>query len=279
MTNPLLPSLENLSGHIAARLEREASLLSVAWKISGPVRHLVLDDLLPLDWARRIAVVFPEHARMRKYDSLKERKRIGVDMDAYNPILKDITFALQAPAVLRAVEKITGIATLNPDVNLYSSGLSSMGDGDYLNPHIDNSGNPLLGQYRRINALYYVSPDWDAARGGNLELWDGRRQNPLSLEPRFNRLILMNTNRTSFHSVNPIHGVGAKTRRCVSNYYFSPESPEGYDYFHVTSFRGRPEQPLRDAWLRFDAWSRGIYRMFRPRKASEVKHRYEGNSK
>jgi Rps23 Pro-64 3,4-dihydroxylase Tpa1-like proline 4-hydroxylase len=275
MTSPLHPSVENLSGHIAARLGRDADALSSAWNASRPVRHLIVDDLLPLEWARRIAVVFPARSRLRKYDSLKERKSIGVDMDAYDPILKDITFALQSPPVLRAVEKITGIAALNPDANLYSSGLSSMGEGDYLNPHIDNSGNPLLGQYRRINALYYVSPDWDAARGGNLELWDARRQNPVRLEPRFNRLILMNTNRTSFHSVNPIRGVGDRTRNCVSNYYFSPESPEGYDYSHVTSFRGRPEQPLRDAWLRFDAWARGIYRGIRPRRARDIKHKYE----
>ena len=270
-----LPSTQELSNHIASRLEGNVATLAAAWKTSAPVRHLVLDDLLPLAWATQIAEAFPPQSRLRKYDSLKERKSIGVDMDAYASILKDVTFALQSPQVLRAVEKITGIRELNPDANLYSSGLSSMGEGDYLNPHIDNSGNPLLGQYRRINALYYVSPDWNAARGGNLELWDGQRQNPIRLEPRFNRLILMNTNRTSFHSVNPIHGVGQATRNCVSNYYFSPESPEGYDYFHVTSFRGRPEQPVRDAWLCFDAWARGIYRKFKPRRAKDVKHRYE----
>jgi hypothetical protein len=149
-----------------------------------------------------------------------------------------------------------------------------MGAGDFLNPHIDNSGNPLLNQYRRINTLYYVSPDWEPAWGGQLELWDARRANPVAIAPRFNRLVLMNTNRTSYHSVNPIHDCGDKTRNCVSNYYFSPQSPEAFDYFHVTSFRGRPEQPLRDAWLRLDAWARGVYRKVRPRKAGEIKHRY-----
>jgi Rps23 Pro-64 3,4-dihydroxylase Tpa1-like proline 4-hydroxylase len=274
----MIPSASQLEDHVAERLERDVEALARAWQGSSPVLHLVLDDLLPVEWAARAASAFPPRNRMRRYDSAKERKSIGVDMDAYDPILKAITFALQSPRVLRAVEKITGIRELNPDANLYSSGLSSMGEGDFLNPHIDNSGNPLLGQYRRINALYYVSPDWDASRGGNLELWDARRQNPVRLEPRFNRLILMNTNRTSYHSVNPIRGVGEAARNCISNYYFSPESPEGYDYFHVTSFRGRPEQPLRDAWLRFDAWARGVYRTFKPRKAADVKHKYERES-
>ncbi|MCD6023416.1 MAG: 2OG-Fe(II) oxygenase superfamily protein [Fibrobacteria bacterium] len=276
MTRNASPSSSQIADHVALRLEREGDALARAWNASLPVRHLVLDDLLPPDWASAIASAFPAPERLRKYDSLKERKSIGVDMDAYDPVLKDVTFALQSPRVLRAVEKITGIRQLNPDANLYSSGLSSMEEGDFLNPHIDNSGNPLLGQYRRINALYYVTPGWEAARGGNLELWDARRENPVRIEPRFNRLVLMNTNRTSYHSVNPIRGANGRTRNCVSNYYFSPESPEGFDYFHVTSFRGRPEQPVRDAWLRFDAWARGVYRAFRPRKPEDVKHRYTG---
>lgn len=266
-----------LAESIASRLTRDSVALSAAWSGSGPVRHVVVDSVLPEETARAVAEAFPPHERLGRYDSLKERKSIGVDMDDYDPLLKEITFAFQDPRVLRAVQGITGIAELAPDANLYSSGLSSMGDGDYLNPHIDNSGNPLLGQYRRVNALYYVAPDWDPARGGNLELWDAKRAHPLLVEPRFNRLVLMNTNRTSFHSVDPIRGAGSLRRNCVSNYYFSSASPEGFDYFHVTGFRGRPEQPLRDVWLRLDAWLRGTYRKIRPRKASDVRHKYAEN--
>jgi hypothetical protein len=38
----------------------------------------------------------------------------------------------------------------------------------------------------------------------------------------------------------------------LSNYYFSQLSPENDDYFHVTSFRGRPEQRVRAFILRAD---------------------------
>jgi Rps23 Pro-64 3,4-dihydroxylase Tpa1-like proline 4-hydroxylase len=269
-----MPSIRDFTDAISARLEAEFQSLSEQWRKSLPVRHLIIDDLLPQDWANAIASDFPEMHRLRRYESLKERKGVGVDMDAYPSILKDITFAFQDPRVMELTAGITGISTLNPDQRLYSSGLSAMGEGDYLNPHIDNSGNPFLGQYRRINTLYYVSPGWNPAWGGSLELWDAQRANPISVESRFNRLVLMNTNRTSFHSVKPIQRCGSKTRNCVSNYYFSAESPEGYDYFHVTSFRGRPEQPLRDLYLRTDAWARGVYRKFKPRKAAEIKHRY-----
>jgi Rps23 Pro-64 3,4-dihydroxylase Tpa1-like proline 4-hydroxylase len=269
-----LPGQPELVSHIADRLRALQGGLAQQWQASGPVRHVYIDDFLPEPWARAIAGVMPPMSQLRRYDSLKERKGIGIDFDAYPPILKDITFAFQAPSVLAAAAAFSGITRLNPDEHLYSGGLSAMGEGDYLNPHIDNSGNPFLQQYRRINVLLYVTPGWNSDWGGNLELWDAHRANPIRLEPRFNRVIFMNTNRTSFHSVNPIHGCGALTRNCVSNYYFSPDSPEGYEYSHVTSFRGRPEQALRDLWLRFDAWGRGMYRRFRPRRAGSIRHRY-----
>jgi hypothetical protein len=42
-------------------------------------------------------------------------------------------------------------------------------------------------------------------------------------------------------------------RTCVSNYFFREQSLEAGDYFHATSFRGRPDQPARDLLLRADA--------------------------
>lgn len=53
----------------------------------------------------------------------------------------------------------------------------------------------------------------------------------------------METNKTSWHSVSKVKT--DRPRCCVSNYYFSETSPDGDKYFHVTSFSGRPEQPIR----------------------------------
>ena len=53
----------------------------------------------------------------------------------------------------------------------------------------------------------------------------------------------METTRSSWHSVSPV--VAETARCCISNYYFSQNSPVQADYFHVTSFTGRPEQYLR----------------------------------
>ncbi len=123
---------------------------------------------------------------------------------------------------------------------------------DFLNPHIDNSHDGDLRNFRVLNLLYYVSPGWALENGGNLELWDEGLANPVTIHSRFNRLVIMETNPRSWHSVSHVQVV--EPRMCVSNYYFSKESPTGRPYRNVTTFRGRPEDPLlQRVLLRADA--------------------------
>jgi len=59
------------------------------------------------------------------------------------------------------------------------------------------------------------------------------------LTSKFNRLVVMETNETSWHSVNKVL---VETPRCHgSNYFFRKQSPKvDMNYYHVTSFMGRP---------------------------------------
>lgn len=232
-----------LAAAIAARLDRDHEALARAWSDARPFRHVVVDDLLDADWARELATHFPTPAQMMLRSSLRERKRVGVSVDRYHPSIADALFAFQEPVVVAAVNRITGMAGAVADPTLYASGISVMGRGDFLNPHIDNSHDGDRRRYRVLNLLYYASPDWSLANGGNLELWDQAVRTPVAVESRFNRLVLMETHQTSWHSVNRVRVDGA--RRCVSNYYFSEQPPRGRPYQHVTTFTGRPEEPLK----------------------------------
>lgn len=150
-----------------------------------------------------------------------------------------------------------------PDEHLYAGGISLMGHGHFLNPHLDNSHDKDRNVYRVLNLLFYVTPDWEHGSGGNLELWDeGPKGQPREIVSKFNRLVLMVTHQKSWHSVNPVRATHA-SRCCVSNYYFSHTPVSEKEYFHVTSFRGRPEQPVRDVVLQGDAALRmGIRKVF-----------------
>jgi hypothetical protein len=70
--------------------------------------------------------------------------------------------------------------------------------------------------------------------------------------------VIMETNAKSFHSVNEI--VSPRERRCVSNYFFSPISPNTVEKEHVTYFRGRPEDLMSRILLRADSDLRSIIR-------------------
>ena len=151
-----------------------------------------------------------------------------------------MTNAFQSKEVISEIEKITGIYDLEGDPSLYAGGLSRMDKTHFLNPHIDNSHDANRKRYRRLNILFYVSPNIKESDGGNFELWDSQVRNPLKITSLFNRLVVMETTKTSWHSVDPV--LSNISSCCLSNYYFSKSSPTGEDYYHVTSFSGRPNQ-------------------------------------
>jgi Rps23 Pro-64 3,4-dihydroxylase Tpa1-like proline 4-hydroxylase len=267
-----------LARMIVERLEREADALARRFASpagGAPTRHLVIDDLLPERVAGSFYPCFPTPAVMRRLASFRERKYTFKQLDQVPPLLKDVTFAIQSPEVVAVVERITKIARQVPDPRLYAGGITLMAQGDFLNPHIDNSHDGERRLYRTLNLLYYVTPGWKPEYGGNLELWDDDVRSAITLPSLFNRLVIMETNRHSWHSVSPVAHDGR--RCCVSNYYFSARSPEGPDYFHVTSFSARPEQPVRRWIAAADNLARmGIRKIFRMGLGRRDEYRREG---
>lgn len=247
---------------IEKRLREEADRLREDFA-SHTVQSCYIDNLLPEDEARKINAAFPDKSTMMLKKSLRENKYVAAQMDKYDPILEEIIFAFQQPNVLNAVAEITGIQEMVPDTNLYAGGISLMAKDNFLNPHLDNSHDKDRQRYRVLNLLYYVTPDWSHENGGNLELWDnGPKEPQREITSHFNRLALMATHEKSWHSVSKVEV--DRSRCCVSNYYFSAKPLEDHNYFHVTSFRGRPEQPVRDLVLQGDiALRQGIRKVFK----------------
>jgi len=243
------------------------------WSRTGG-RYFLIDDLLSEALALDIFRRFPKPEEMMVKKSLREYKHVAAQMNKYEPLLEETVFAFQEQNVRDLIGDLVGMQGMLPDKRLYAGGISLMSKGQFLNPHLDNSHDNDRANYRVLNLLYYTSPNWAPADGGNLELWPGGpRGKPSQLDSKFNRLIVMATNRQSWHSVNRVQ-VEAN-RCCVSNYYFSPNSPEAEEYFHVTSFRGRPEQPLRDLVLRVDIGARSALRKLFPRGVVPTKHIYK----
>lgn len=241
---------------------------------TGRINSCFIDNLLPDYVAKEIYEAYPSPEEMALHKSMRENKRIAAQMDLYNPLLEEAVFAFQDQRIVKIVEEITGLKEMTPDEHLYAGGISLMATGNFLNPHLDNSHDNDRTNYRVLNLLYYVTPDWDIENGGNLELWDGGMdQAQRTVHSKYNRLVLMITNKTSIHSVSKV--ISSGKRCCVSNYYFSKKPAEASEYFHVTSFYGRPEEHIKNIFLRADAFLRQTIRKLTGKRIVETKHIYK----
>jgi hypothetical protein len=134
-----------------------------------------------------------------------------------------------------------------------------MAQNNYLHPHLDNSHDAQRERWRVLNLLYYVTPNWETPHGGHLEIWpEGPKKDPVVIESTYNRLVIMATHDTSWHSVNKV--TVNNSRCCISNYYFSDKPLHETDKFHITKFRGRPDDTFTNIILDLDAGLRTMIR-------------------
>ncbi len=263
-----------LADIILEKINDNKTRLTSEFLKAGRINSCYIDDLLPEAIAKEIYDSFPSPEEMAIHKSLRENKRIAAQMNLYKPLLEEAVYAFQDARIVKIVEEITNIKDMIPDEHLYAGGISLMACGNFLNPHLDNSHDNDRENYRVLNLLYYVTPDWEITNGGNLELWDnGMKQPQRTIHSKFNRLVLMITNKSSYHSVSKVVSEGK--RCCVSNYYFSKHPAENKDYFHVTSFYGRPEEPMKDILLKADSKVRNFIRKMTKKRITETKHIYK----
>ena len=241
---------------------------------SNEIGFLYIDNLLPEKLALKIYQKFPNKKDTVKRDSLRELKYTAFQMDKYDSILEEVIYTFQDNRIVNLLSDVCKIPNIYADEKLYAGGLSLMEKGNFLNPHLDNSHDKDKNRWRVLNLLYYVSADWQLDFGGNLEVWPkGLKHDPLIIESRFNRLVVMATHSNSWHSVNKVNT--DKTRFCISNYYFSDEPILNSDTFHVTTFRGRPKEKIKDFILQMDNKLRQSLRFLFKKGIRENPHQYK----
>lgn len=232
-------------------------------------RYFYLDNLLPKNIANDIANKFPKIEHMRLLNSYREKKYTSKNFKKFDKILEEVALGLQSKRVVEIIEKITNIKEQTGDLMFYAGGLSSMTYKNFLNPHIDNSHNFQQTHYRTLNLLYYITPNWTVEDGAHLELWDKDVKKNKTIESFFNRLVVMETNQISWHSVSKVNNQ-QKSRNCISNYYFSKKSPIGKDYTNVTSFNGRPNEFFKRVMCKIDNNLRQLIRIIKKKGFSKV---------
>ncbi|UAM97028.1 2OG-Fe(II) oxygenase [Polaribacter litorisediminis] len=260
---------------ICHQLEKNKEILKDQFlKSKESIGFFYLDDLLPEALALEIHSKFPELEKTVKRKSLREYKFTAYQMDAYDALLEEVIYAFQDKNVIELVAEICGLKQVFGDEFLYAGGLSLMKKDNFLNPHLDNSHDKERSRWRVLNLLYYVTPNWSLEHGGNLEIWPrGLKQPQTIIESKFNRLVVMTTHQKSWHSVSKVQKDAI--RCCVSNYYFSEEPLLKSDEFHITTFRGRSSEKVKDVLLQIDNSLRSGLRKIFKKGVRENPHQYK----
>ena len=188
--------------------DREA--LKQAFDSAQPFRHIVVEDFLDPSFALEVAGAFPsfEEARAQGFgfNFVNERNKVQIsDSSKFPGPVARLNDALASPDFLRDLEYITGIHDLEADPQLAGGGMHLTGPHGRLDVHVDFNFCNEAQTHRRLNILVYLNPDWDAAWGGAVELWDKNvKQCHHSVDPLLNRMVLFETSPISFHGVTPL---------------------------------------------------------------------------
>jgi Rps23 Pro-64 3,4-dihydroxylase Tpa1-like proline 4-hydroxylase len=260
---------------IQAKLTQEKEILKEQFRNSKKdIGFFYVDDLLPDNLVNAIYNNFPKLSETKQRKNLREHKYVAYQMDKYHALLEEVIYAFQEDIVVKIVSEIVDVAPVLPDKNLYAGGLSLMAKNNFLSPHLDNSHDKDRQLWRVLNLLFYVTPNWKLENGGNLELWpNGLTQKPIEIESSFNRLVVMTTHKKSWHSVNKVEKDAV--RCCVSNYYFSKSPLLQNENFHITTFRARPSEKIKDILLQFDNGLRNTVRQLFKKGIRENPHKYK----
>ena len=254
--------------------ENKEVLKSQFLKSKDAIGYFFIDELLPKELALEIHQKFPTTEEAIRKKNLREFKFTAYQMKNYNVLLERVIFAFQDEKVIEIVAEICDLKELYGDKNLYAGGLSLMKKDNFLNPHLDNSHDKDRNRWRVLNLLYYVTPNWTLENGGNLEIWPkGLKQAQITLESKFNRLVVMTTHQNSWHSVSKV--LKDDVRCCISNYYFSDKPFLVSDKFHITTFRGRSQEKVKDFLLRIDNGLRANMRKLFKKGIRENPHQYK----
>lgn len=199
-----------------------------AYRDAAPYPHVALDGFLGEPLARALAGAFPaptlpgwlrrDYAEQSgRLGQLQRTGFAGVD-DRIRHLLAELT----SMAFLDFLEELTGQQGLIADPHFRGAGLSLTLPGGHLALHADFNRDRTRHLARVVTVLYYLSPDWDPAWGGDLELWDEARTRCVARHaPRLDRLVVMAHGDAFWHGhPAPLQCPEGRSRNVVSAYYY-----------------------------------------------------------
>ena len=209
-----------------AQARRIGEELSSSYCIAEPFPHIVLDDFLPVQVARRAQAAFPAHAlpsdRVFQMGYAGQNKRQVLPAECHAQVRELFDFFNSQP-MLEFLEGLSAMQGLLPDPYFEGGGFHETTRGGKLGIHADFRISSRLHLQRRMNVIIYLNEDWHDEYGGHLELWDRKMTAPVkTVAPVFNRCVIFNTDADSYHGhPDPLQCPDNVSRRSIALYYYT----------------------------------------------------------
>jgi Rps23 Pro-64 3,4-dihydroxylase Tpa1-like proline 4-hydroxylase len=193
-----------------------------------PFRHVIIDDFFHPDLITEITAEFPkaDDDIWFEYNNPIEKKLACDDIRKFPLSIATAIHYLNSTHFLDIAQKITGIAGLHSDPYLHGGGIHCTKKGGKLDMHLDYSIHPKLKLERKLNLIIYLSPNWQASWGGELELWDQSMTECVTkVEIKQNRAVIFETSDISYHGhPDPTSSPEGTTRNSIALYYLTEPS-------------------------------------------------------
>lgn len=190
--------------------DRDWSGLAEQFLSAQPFNHIIIDDFFTEEIADQLVKDFPEYDSPvwnAHYLNAIENKKACNHWDKFPSTTYAVFHYLCSNAFEQIVEQITGNIGLQSDFGLHGGGWHAHATRGKLNVHLDYSIHPKLRLERHYNLIVYITPNWQSAWGGGLELWSHDSTNNTAkelfttVENRFNRAVLFDTTQNSWHGL------------------------------------------------------------------------------
>jgi len=227
------------------RMESILPLARTEYQDGAPFPHIVFDGFFDGNVVEKVLSEFPGKNDIDWIDyydgdqvKLANEKESNIGF-----FTRYLLYSLNSSTFLTFLEELTGIQDLISDPYFRGGGLHNISRGGKLGVHIDFNKHQKYNLDRRLNLLLYLNKDWEEEFGGHIELWDsGMKQCIKKILPIFNRMVIFNTTKTSFHGhPEPLNCPTDRSRKSLALYYYTiGQQEDDISQAHSTLFRTRP---------------------------------------
>jgi hypothetical protein len=220
------------------RYAKTALNSALAFRDAKPFPHIKFDHFLPAEAAHLLSLMYPDPNRdagWTTHANPNVKRMFSGNEVLWNPVFRLFAQATASRQFLLFLETLSGITGLIPDPYYIGGGAMVAGRDDFLNMHCDFNWHYKLHCHRRLNALFYLTPDWKEEWGGALRL---EGQEIAVYAPLFNRVIIFEVSDTAWHGQpTPMTCPEGTWRRVFSAFYYTAATDQQINDPHLTKYR------------------------------------------